>query len=369
MSAVVLVALSVTGYFAFLSDDKPAVTSTRSAPPSPAVPKVKRTAGSLEDLLKMTPEQLGHVDIAEMNLLCATGLPGAEDLDVNVCLAMLDQWVAHVRHETDRHAYKFYKNPMEYNNSQAYFRMLMLVTVLQQDLGVHYNLDRVRDIDFTRSEDLFIHGMIGSHNGGTCVSMPALYTAVARRLRYPVKLVLAKAHVFCRWDGPRERLNVEGSSRGMHNYDDDYYKTWPKKITPADIEQGRFLRSLSPAEELARFLASRGHCLLDTGRRKEAAEAYAAAHRLAPKDPAYFAWMRQAEGRSLPPGLAGAGPGGPSQPRIVYRRDPLAELERINAINRANIRRTAEPPHPPLTVPRPGAAQPNRPPVPGQVPR
>ncbi len=40
--------------------------------------------------------------------------------------------------------------------------------------------------------------MIADDNGGTCVSMPVLYTAVARRLGYPVKLVLAKGHAFCR---------------------------------------------------------------------------------------------------------------------------------------------------------------------------
>jgi hypothetical protein len=33
---------------------------------------------SLDGLLAMSPSQLCHIDIAEMNLLCATGLPGAE---------------------------------------------------------------------------------------------------------------------------------------------------------------------------------------------------------------------------------------------------------------------------------------------------
>jgi len=64
----------------------------------------------------------------------------------------------------------------------------------------YYNKQRVRDVDFKNSRDLFLHGMVGSDNGGTCVSMPVLYVAVGRRLGYPMRLVLAKAHVFARWD-------------------------------------------------------------------------------------------------------------------------------------------------------------------------
>jgi hypothetical protein len=65
--------------------------------------------------------------------------------------------------------------------------MLMLITVLQQDFNVHYNPERIRSVDFKNPEDLSIHGMLASNNGGTCVSMPVLYAAVARRLGYPVR--------------------------------------------------------------------------------------------------------------------------------------------------------------------------------------
>jgi len=36
---------------------------------------------ALASLLKLTPKQLASVDIARMNLLCAEGLPGAEDIE------------------------------------------------------------------------------------------------------------------------------------------------------------------------------------------------------------------------------------------------------------------------------------------------
>jgi len=141
------------------------------------------------------------MDIAEMNLVCAGRLAGADGLDVGRCLARLDEWAGHVRRETERHVYRFRREPGEYDHSEGTFRMLMLVTVLQQDLGVRYNAKRVRDVDFRRSENLFLHGLPAGGDGGTSVSMPVAYVAVGRRLGYPLKLVRAKAHVRPRWEG------------------------------------------------------------------------------------------------------------------------------------------------------------------------
>jgi hypothetical protein len=57
-----------------------------------------------------------------------------------------------------------------YKYSQAWLRIEFLAQVLQEDCGVHYNMERLRNIDFKNSKDLFIHSMIDDPNGGTCVS-------------------------------------------------------------------------------------------------------------------------------------------------------------------------------------------------------
>lgn len=253
---------------------------------------------TLGAVLTMPKDELANADIATMNLLCAQGLPGAQDLDVQKDLAILNIWTDRVRHETDRHLYRV-TDPRyadHYQHSEAKFRAEMLVQVLQEDLNVHYNMDRVERIDFTNSKDLFIHGMINDSNGGTCVSMPVLYTAIARRLRYPVKLVEAKAHLFCRWegigpDGEFERFNFDGAGKGFGIFDDSYYRNWPKPVTENEIARGEYLKSLSPSEELAVFLAARGHCLLDTGHIHEAEISYAEAHRLHPAVRDYFNFL------------------------------------------------------------------------------
>lgn len=344
------------------------------ASPYSSLTKITRKAGALDELLKMMPSHLAGIDIAEMNLLCATGLPGAEALDINRSLARLDEWAGRVKLETDRHVYRAYDPRWadHYKHSEAWLRAEMLAQVLQEDCGVHYNMERIRNIDFTRSKDLFIHGMIDDDNGGTCVSMPVLYVAVGRRLGYPLKLVLTKAHVFTRWDDGKQRFNIEVTGNGgTDSYPDEHYKTWPMKWTPQEAKTNCYLKSLSPAEELACFLASRGHCLLDNGRVREARDAYAAAHGLAPKNLAYLAWARQAQRRLRPPTFAGRG--GFREPPMVYRRGPFSSVEAINAYNRRMMERRLRPPgppRPPSPYPgQPGVPKPHQPPEPKQPTR
>jgi len=331
---------------------------------SSPIRKVARGAKSLDDLLTMTAEQLRGVDIAEMNLLCTTGLSGAEKLDIDKCLARLDQWARHVKAVTERHLYRAHdpRYAEHYKHSENWLRAEMLAQVLQEDCGVHYNMERVRNIDFTKSKDLFIHGMIDDDNGGTCASMPVLYVAVGRRLGYPVKLVLTKAHVLARWDGadPKEEFNIETACNGgINSHPDEYYENWPEKWTDAEVKANRYLISLFPAGELACFLAARGHCLLDNGRTREARDAYAAAHRLAPQDPAYLAWTRQAEARLSPPRYAIAGGRRVRDRAVVRRNGPIPDIRGVEPTTSHNGRPMEQRMRPP--VPLPYAPQPGMP--------
>lgn len=138
--------------------------------------------------------------------------------------------------------------------------------------------------DFTRSQDLFINGLLDG-TGGTCTSMPVLYVAIGRRLGYPLKLVAGTGHLFLRWDDSvtGERFNIEGTSRGFLSHPDEQYINWPRKPARAEIEGGYLLKSMTPREELAAFLDSRGTCLLHSGRLSDAAKAYRTAVELSPR--------------------------------------------------------------------------------------
>jgi uncharacterized protein YeaO (DUF488 family) len=221
-----------------------------------------------------------NYDIAEINLLAAKGLPGAENLDVEKCLKTLDQWAAWVRRETDRSFHKFKDAPAEYNNSEAYFRVLMMVCILQEDFKVCYNKDeRMRagpvelmsnDLSFFGNpKDLFVHGLAGGEHQGTCASLPVFYVAIGRRLGYPLKLVESKGHLFARWEDAKERFNIEGTSRGLNCFPDKEYMEWPWPISKEEVETGMYMKSLSPRRELAAFLETRALCLKQHTREKQ----------------------------------------------------------------------------------------------------
>lgn len=264
--------------------------------------EISRPLPPLNSLVSLTDGELVGIDIALLNLLCACGLPGAEDIDLFSPLSKLDDWADEAKHQVQRNWHRFLADPAGYENSPGYFHILVLITTLQRDLGMRYNPERVNDAkfqdpycvnpDFRDSRDLFIHGILNGP-GGTCASMPVLYTAACRRLGFPVYLVEAKDHLYCRWDGvhgeffPRERFNIEGSGRGFGQYPDSFYETWPRPLTDFDRTCGAYGKCLTRREELACFLTTRGHCLLDNGRREEAIECLRWCAELAPHDLRY----------------------------------------------------------------------------------
>ena len=192
--------------------------------------------------------------------------------------------------ETNRNLHRFESHRADYQDSEAYFRMMMLVTVLQQDFGIRYNPQRVTPVGvfepndrfFGDSRDVFLHGLTGQPSMGTCSSLPVLYVAVGRRLRYPLSLVTAKGHLFLRWQDQKERLNVEAASLGMNSHDDSHYRKWPYPFTDEEEREDGYLQNLSPAEELVVFLTIRGACLMSAGQLDESIAAFEHAARIAP---------------------------------------------------------------------------------------
>lgn len=250
-------------------------------------------------------------DVVLLNLAAAQGLPGTDDIDVEEYLDKLDDWADRVRIETLRHMYRFdpqsQQPPSEYSygNSLGRFCCYFLLQVLQEDCGVVYNPDRKFDPDFHDPADVFVHGILDENGGGgTCATMPVIYVAVGRRLGYPVYLVETREHLFFRWDDshgthvewaspkrefwiPPDRFNVEGSGEGIAYRDDAHYIQWPHMWKEPDFSHGRYLRSLTPTEEFASFVALRGECFWELGQLDEALKAYYYARKLVPEDQRY----------------------------------------------------------------------------------
>jgi hypothetical protein len=247
-------------------------------------------------LVWLPPAQLEHCDIGLINLLCAEGLPGAEDLDVQACLKQLDGMADHVMLETERHIYRFQEHPSQFRNSRGYYQMMMLGTVLTEDLGIRYNPElALPQMDGNiptlaqgaNSKDVFIHGLLGGNHLGTCASMPVLVAAIGRRLGYPLNLAGAKYHLYVRYEeGKGKHFNVEPTvTEAFLTPADEDYQNGQFRTTDEEAKGHGWLRPLSNREALSAFLNTRAICLGDAKQYDEAKKMFLLSASLLPATP------------------------------------------------------------------------------------
>ncbi|HEX8342007.1 MAG TPA: hypothetical protein VF624_13965 [Tepidisphaeraceae bacterium] len=241
----------------------------------------------LLDLLESDPAQIGRKDLGLLNLLCAPGLPGSENLDVPRCLARLDHLAGFCKASVERNLYRFPDDPDFAPGrpdggplGEAKWRMCLLVTNLTRDFGATYDphvladLKAAGDSPFTDSRNVFIHGLLdddATRRWGSCSSIPVLIAAVARRLGYPVKLACNRKHVYARWDDGRGGVfNVDASNDTgtMATPPDEHYRDpfYGPPPNGRELSSGMYFRSLEPHEEFSLFLRARAHHLHDVGR-------------------------------------------------------------------------------------------------------
>lgn len=258
---------------------------------------------SVEELLAASAQQIQGRDIAWMNLLCATGLPGSEDLELAPYLDRLERITEYVRRRTRVDVQSFRRDPRPWRCSPGYreerFRIGLLVTYLKADLGLHYNPAQIGPassvcLGYPDSGDLLINGLLSQRKSGTCNSIPVIVVAVGRRLGYPLHLVTNGVHVWARWDAGAAtagmpRFNIEASNpAGFVEYtDEDYRRQRPDYPAQSAIRPGCYHRNLSPAGELAMFLFSRAWVLTSNGRFEESLPCWVRCLQLAPDDPMY----------------------------------------------------------------------------------
>lgn len=272
-----------------------------------AIFRCSRIPSSYAQLADCAEGQRQIVDIARMNLLCAEGLPGAEELDIDGALQLFDQWAEVVLQNEKKYLTQYHQNTGRYDHSLAKFKAVNLGLTLKQDLGCGYNQSLIKsgamdDVSSTRffrdSRDLFLHGFTTTRRG-SCSSLPVLMVAIGRRCGYPLYLVACKGHLFCRWDDGKERFNIETACPGVDSQPDEYYKTWPHPSTDAEIEAEHYLENLTPKEELGVFSAIRASCLQENGRYEEAIQAYEIALQAFPESPSLKAYINHLKGRAV----------------------------------------------------------------------
>jgi len=66
----------------------------------------------------MTDAELERVPVV-MNLVVARGIPAFANLDIARHVSVVDGWAREIQHGIDRHAYRFARNPAEFDHSLA----------------------------------------------------------------------------------------------------------------------------------------------------------------------------------------------------------------------------------------------------------
>jgi len=264
---------------------------------------------NLTQLLALPPDQLEKVDIARIDLLCAEALPTSANLDIEQCLKTLDEWVSEVKIETERNYHRFVEHPEKFKNSLGYYRMAVMAAVLCQDLRVHYDPQREKELFennyftqgqpyskaeqhfFSDASDFFLQGLLSDKRYGTCASMPYLYVAVGRRLGYPVSIAGAYTHSYVYYDeGNGKHFNVEATEdRGFVTPSDDEYRNppWGAPSDPDYYKTHDLLQPLSNKESMANLLGSRAAIFRAAGQHDEEAKTWEIAARYFPDTPAW----------------------------------------------------------------------------------
>ncbi len=300
--SIVLLAILLTATIAFAetnSVNSAALVSTN----------ISITPTNFAQLLALPPDQLEKVDIARIDLLLAEGLPSSTNLDVEQCLKTLDEWASEVKMETERNYHRFVEHPEKFQNSLGRYRMAVMAAVLCQDLRVHYDPQRQKELFennyFTQSQpyskaeqhffsdasDFFLQGLLSDKRYGTCASMPYLYVAIGRRLGYPVSIAGAYTHSYVYYDeGNGKHFNVEATEdRGFVTLSDDEYRNppWGAPSDPDYYKTHDLLQPLSNKESMAHLLGSRAAVFRSAGLHDEEAKTWENAARYFPDTPTW----------------------------------------------------------------------------------
>jgi hypothetical protein len=161
------------------------------------------------------------------------------------------------------------------SRTDAEFHIRAMNTVLHQELGFGY--DKTDPMGRTMRIGL-LWPYLQTHKGN-CQSMPILWLAVAQRLGYPVKGVLAPQHLFLRFENGAHPINVEATAAGVPT---DEAMIRDLEIPAEAIRSGAFMRSLSKRELVAEQIGELGIRLFELRNLGDAEQLLLAAERIVP---------------------------------------------------------------------------------------
>ncbi|MGA2069068.1 MAG: transglutaminase family protein [Thermoguttaceae bacterium] len=238
-----------------------------------------------EQLLALSNEELGRVDLVVMNLAVAKGLPSLAELDIGRYVRLADEWANDLRARMPAWEKMFCDAPDHWRNDIDYLRLGLVAWYVDTVLGVTYreNLLEVKQILYTDPTDLFLNGVMDTRQG-TCGNMALLHVVLGRRIGLPVSLACVANHYLCRFDDGSKTINIEAtfSGRGGFALPTDEEMLVQFKLPAKAQTCGSDLRALTPREMLGTFFGQRARNLENLFRFLEAEPDYLVARYLFP---------------------------------------------------------------------------------------
>ncbi|MCL2641684.1 MAG: hypothetical protein FWD53_12620 [Phycisphaerales bacterium] len=313
---------------------------------------------TVAQLMALSDDELEKVDVLELNIAVAREIPGLENLDYNHYRQIVDNWTDQFRRWLPTVEYAFHEKPDGYKNDINFFRLGMLSQFLGSTIGIRYVPEQKEAQDqarkagmqpsvlYTNPGHLLVHGLIDTTQG-TCGNMPTLNVIMGRRMGWPVSLACVKSHYVCRYDDSKVYYNIEATAVEHGGFgegsDEDYIKKGD--VSGKAIASGSDLRKLSTREMLGTFVTLRARYFADTERWELADRDYALARAIFPNHRQTY---KESLGSILLRGESLFDPNEQGHPYTLHAHlasifrqeiDHLAEAERIDAINRANMER------------------------------
>ncbi len=343
---------------------------------------------TVSQLMALSDAELEKVDLVEMNIAVAREIPGLEGLDYDHYREIVDVWAEEFLRWLPTVEHGFRENPAKYKDDIHFFHLGMLAQFLSHNVGIAYieeqkqaqvvdrKAGKKTEILYTDPGHLLLHGLIDSKRG-TCGTMPTLHVAMARRLGWPVGLACTNSHFVSRYDDGKVVYNIEATcTEGGFSEGSDKQYMEIEGVSQKAIACGSDLRKLSGREMLGVFIAARARYYNDIGKTELATRDYALAFTQMPNNrkvylglvgnlmdtgERLFAVNELGHPVSLATYLSDRYPSRSASVRIpeppMRRYDPTLDVDRINAINRANRERMMQQPSVPQPA-MPGGAYP-----------
>lgn len=314
---------------------------------------------SVRDLVAMDDAELEAMDPLVMNMVVAKGLPDLAGIEFTRYARVVDGWAERIAQGITVGEAEAARTSPAYRADPDIWRAgSMAIALASPQVGIGYS----RDVQVGNHADLFVPGLIDTKRG-TCSNMPVLYLAVAHRLGWPLKAVVAADHMWCRWDDGTKRFNLEATSTksgtGEGSFStppDEAYQT-DFNIPAKAVEVGSDMSTLTARQTLGVYLQQRSAYYRELGKWAEAEEDLLLARVCFPENRDIFRnllmtmderakrlytseeWGRLS-GRGEDPVVAQARRRA-EQERL---RQQLAEVDRINRENQRRREQDREPP-------------------------